>query len=69
MMMEKIIKIEGMMCSHCEARVKKALEALPQVAEAIPDHENNMARVILNENLEFEVLKTCVEDQGYDVIG
>lgn len=68
-MMEKIIKIEGMMCSHCEARVKKALEALPQVAEAIPDHENNMARVILNEDVAFEVLKTCVEDQGYDVIG
>lgn len=69
MMMEKIIKIEGMMCSHCEARVKKALEALPQVVEAIPDHENNMAKVILSEDLAFEVLKTCVEDQGYDVIG
>lgn len=68
-MMEKIIKIKGMMCSHCEARVKKALEALPQVEEAIPDHENNMARVILNEDVAFEVLKTCVEDQGYDVIG
>lgn len=68
-MMEKIVKIGGMMCSHCEARVKKALEALPQVVEAIPDHENNMAKVILSEDLAFEVLKTCVEDQGYDVIG
>ena len=49
--------------------VEKALEALPQVVEAIPDHENNMAKVILSEDLAFEVLKTCVEDQGYDVIG
>lgn len=65
--MEKIIKIEGMMCSHCEARVKKALEALPQVIEAIPDHENNIATVKLSEDVPFEVLKTCVEDQGYDV--
>lgn len=65
--MEKIIKIEGMMCSHCEARVKKALEALPQVIEAIPDHENNIATVKLSEDIPFEVLKTCVEDQGYDV--
>lgn len=65
--MEKIIKIEGMMCAHCEARVKKALEALPQVIEAIPDHANNMATVKLSEDVPFEVLKTCVEDQGYDV--
>lgn len=66
--MEKVIKIEGMMCEHCEARVKKALEAIPQVEEAIPDHANNMATVKLSEDIPFEVLKTCVEDQGYDVI-
>lgn len=66
--MEKIIKIDGMMCSRCEERVKKALEALPQVTEAIPDHEKNMATVILNEEVDFAVLKTCVEDQGFDVI-
>lgn len=66
--MEKIIKIEGMMCEHCEARVKKALEAIPQVVEAIPDHANNIATVKLSEDIPFEILKTCVEDQGYDVI-
>ncbi len=66
--MEKTIKIEGMMCGHCEARVKKALEAIPQVVEAIPDHANNMATVKLSEDIPFEILKTCVEDQGYDVI-
>lgn len=67
-MMEKAIKIKGMMCPHCEARVKKALEALPQVTEAIPDHANNMATVKLSEDVPFEVLKTCIEAQGYDVI-
>lgn len=67
--MEKIIKIDGMMCSRCEERVKKALEALPQVEEAIPDHEKNIATVILSEDIPFETLKTCVEDQGFDVIG
>lgn len=66
--MEKIIKIDGMMCSRCEERVKKALEALPQVTEAIPDHEKNIATVILSEEVDFAVLKTCVEDQGFDVI-
>lgn len=66
--MEKIIKIDGMMCSRCEERVKKALEALPQVTEAIPDHEKNIATVILNEEVDIAVLKTCVEDQGFDVI-
>ena len=66
--MEKIIKIEGMMCPRCEARVKAALEALPQVKEAIPDREKNMATVVLGEELPYEVLKACVQEQGYTVI-
>ena len=68
MKMEKIIKIEGMMCARCEERVKKALEALPQVEKAVPDHEKNIATVTLSEDVSFETLKTCVEDQGFDVV-
>ena len=67
--MEKVIKIEGMMCARCEERVKKALEALPQVEKAVPDHEKNIATVTLSEDLPFETLKTCIEDQGFDVVG
>ena len=67
--MEKVIKIEGMMCGRCEERVKKALEALPQVELAVPDHEKNIATVTLSEDVPFETLKTCVEDQGFDVVG
>ena len=67
--MEKIMKISGMMCPHCEARVKKALEALPQVDECIPSHEKGTATLTLNAPVDDAVLKKAVEDQGYDVIG
>lgn len=66
--MEKTMKIEGMMCGHCEARVKKVLEALPEVEAAAVSHENNSAVVTLNAPLADEVLKNAVEEQGYDVI-
>ncbi len=66
--MEKTMKIEGMMCGHCEARVKKVLEALPEVEAAAVSHENNSAVVTLNAPLANEVLKNAVEEQGYDVI-
>ncbi len=65
--MEKTMKIEGMMCGHCEARVKKCLEALPEVAEAIASHENGTAIVKLNAELSDDVLKKTVEDQDYKV--
>ena len=66
--MEKTMKIEGMMCGHCEARVKKCLEALPEVAEAVVNHEAGTAVVTLNENISDEVLKRTVEEQDYTVI-
>ncbi|MBQ4564029.1 MAG: HAD-IC family P-type ATPase, partial [Lachnospiraceae bacterium] len=66
--MEKTMKIEGMMCCHCEARVKKVLEKLPEVDEAIVSHEAGTAIVKLNAEVANEVLKTVVEDQDYTVL-
>ena len=67
--METTIKIEGMMCPHCEARVKKALEALPQVDKAVVSHEAGTAIVTLNAEVDDEVLKKAVEAQDYPVTG
>ena len=65
--MTKTMKIEGMMCGHCEARVKKALEALPEVEEAVVSHESGTAEVKLQTEIADEVLKKAVEDQDYKV--
>ncbi len=65
--MKKLMKIEGMMCGHCEARVKKCLEELEQVEEAIVSHENDTAEVILNQEISDDELKKIVEEQGYTV--
>ncbi len=66
--MEKIMKIEGMMCAHCEARVKSSLEAVDGVTQAIPDHNTNSAIVKMSKDIPYEILKKTVEDQGYKVI-
>ena len=66
--MKKTMEIKGMMCGHCEARVKKCLEALPQVEEAIVSHKDGTAVVTLAEALDDTVLKKTVEDQDYEVI-
>lgn len=66
--MTKTMKIEGMMCSHCEGRVKQSLEGLAQVAEAEVSHEKGTAVVILTADVSNDVLKKTVEDQGYKVI-
>ena len=66
--MEKTMKIEGMMCGHCEARVKKCLEALPEVDQAVVSHEAGTAVVTLTAELGDDVLKKTVEDQDYKVI-
>lgn len=66
--MEKTMKIEGMMCGHCEASVKKALEALPEVAEATVSHESGTAVVKLNTEISDEKLSKAVEEQDYKVI-
>ena len=65
--MEKTMKIEGMMCGHCEARVKKCLEALPEVEEATVSHESGTAVVKLNAEIADETLKKAVEEQDYKV--
>lgn len=66
--MKKTLKIEGMMCGHCEARVKKVLEALPEVEQAVVSHQEGTAVVTLNAPVADELLKKTVEDQDYKVI-
>ncbi|MCM1045848.1 MAG: cation transporter [Candidatus Gastranaerophilales bacterium] len=66
--MEKTLKIEGMMCGHCEARVQKALEAIEQVAEAKVSHEAGTAVVSLKADVAHDVLRKAVEDQDYKVL-
>ena len=67
--MEKTLKVEGMMCEHCEARVKKALEAVPGVESAVASHKDGTAVVTLSQDVPYETLKKAVEDQDYKVIG
>ena len=66
--MQKTIKIEGMMCPHCEATVKKTLEELDGVIQAEASHKNGTAVVTLEKDVPFETLKKAVEDKGYTVI-
>ena len=66
--MKKTMKINGMMCGHCEARVKKALEAVEGVQEAVVSHEAGNAVVTLSSDVADEVLKKAVEDQDYEVV-
>lgn len=65
----KTMKIEGMMCGHCEATVKKALEALEQVETAEVSHEAGTAVVTLKSDISDDVLKKTVEDKDYKVLG
>ncbi|MBR6399036.1 MAG: metal-transporting ATPase, partial [Lachnospiraceae bacterium] len=67
--MTKTIKIEGMMCPHCEASVKKALEALPFVEEATASHEAGTAVVVLSGEADEAAMKKAVEDKDYKVLG
>ena len=67
--MEKTMKIEGMMCGHCEARVKKTLEAIPGVTEARVSHTSGTAVVSLSADVDNDVLRKAVEDQDYKVTG
>ena len=66
--MTKTLKVEGMMCEHCEARVKKALEALTGVEKAVADHNAGTAVVTLSADVADDVLKKAVEDQDYKVV-
>ena len=64
---QKTMQIKGMMCAHCEARVKKALEALPEVTQAVVSNETGTAIVSMTQPVEDAVLKQAVEEQGYQV--
>ncbi|MDD6581026.1 MAG: HAD-IC family P-type ATPase, partial [Lachnospiraceae bacterium] len=66
--MEKTLKIEGMMCGHCEMHVKNALEAIDGVDSALVSHEKGTATVILNKEVAIDTLKQAVVDQGYKVL-
>ena len=65
---EKVIRVEGMMCPHCEARVKSALEALPYVDTATPSHKDGTVTLVLPENCDESLLYTAIEARGYKVI-
>ena len=66
--MQKIMKIEGMMCPRCEAHVKKALEAIDGVVSATADHTKDTAVVVLSADVPNEALKSAVEEEGYTVV-
>lgn len=66
--MEKTLKIDGMMCEHCEMHVKKALEALDGVKSADVSHKANTAVVTMEKEISDDILKKAVVDQGYQVI-
>ena len=66
--MEKVMKINGMMCPHCSGRVKKVLEAFSEVSEAVVSHEKGTAIITLNAPIADDILKKTVEDQGYEVV-
>lgn len=65
--MKKTMKIEGMMCAHCEARVKKALEKLPEIENADVSHVSGTATVTINTDIDDAVLKRTIEEQDYKV--
>ena len=66
--MEKTLKVEGMMCPHCEAHVKQALEAIPQVDTAVASHTAKTVKVTLNAPVDDAVLAKAIEDAGYKVM-
>ncbi|MBQ8684213.1 MAG: heavy metal translocating P-type ATPase [Clostridia bacterium] len=66
--MEKTIKVEGMMCPHCEAHVKEALEGIPGVTSAVADRHSGTATVTLSEDVTETVLRAAVETQGYKTL-
>ncbi|MBO7151398.1 MAG: heavy-metal-associated domain-containing protein, partial [Clostridia bacterium] len=66
--MTKTMVIEGMMCMHCEARVRKTLEGIEGVASAVVSHENGTAVVTLSSDVSDETLKSAIVQQGYPVL-
>ena len=66
--MEKTLKVEGMMCMHCEGRVKKCLEEIEGVNEAIVSHEAGTATIISDNEIPTDTLVNAIEAQGYKVL-
>ena len=66
---KKTVKIEGMMCGHCEARVKKCLEALPHVVSAEVSHEKGQAVLTLDGELSDKTIAKAIEKEGYKAVG
>ena len=66
--LQRTVKVKGMMCEHCEARVKNALEALPQVESAKADHKTGMVDVVLHVAVDNKVLKQTIEHEDYKVL-
>ena len=67
--LEKCVKVEGMMCPHCEARVKKALESLPGVTEANADHKTGNVKIRMSGPVATEEIRKAIEDQDYKFLG
>lgn len=66
--MEKVFNVKGMMCPHCEARVKQSVESLPQVASAVADHKTGTVMVTLTEAIADEAIEQAITSQGYEVV-
>ena len=66
--MKLTLNVNGMMCPHCEAKVKKALEALDEVVSAAPDHEKNIVEVELTKEADSAVFKKAIADQGFEMV-
>ena len=67
--MTKTVKIEGMMCGHCEARVKKTLEAIDGIESASPDHNANAAVITLSKDVPEDIIRSAIEAQDYTFVG
>ena len=67
-MTEKILKVEGMMCAHCEAHVKEALEKISGVESAVADHNNGEVKVTLSSDVADDSLKSAITGAGYKVL-
>ena len=67
-MTEKNLKVEGMMCAHCEAHVKEALEKISGVESAVADHNNGEVKVILSSDVADDTLKSAITGAGYKVL-
>ena len=66
--MEKVIKVKGMMCPHCEARVKSAVESVEGVVSAVASHKDGTVTVVLKGELEDGILEGVITEQGYKVV-